>query len=124
MVYHPTMTGADRDGDRVFVADLLGANPGDTIRARATTREAYARRTATLRDARHTAKLIRLAALELTQLNPESHRRAATDEARETFNDILPRLRDPDASGQPPPDAGDAPDGTADTRDSSPRTAP
>jgi len=123
MVHHPTMTGSAPE-HTVYVTDLLGAAPHDTVTARPITRDDYARRTADLRGARRTAELVRIAALELTGMHPNSKRSAAADEARETFDEILPRLRSPDAGNDADTDAGRSPDTTEDTHASPPRTSP
>ena len=114
MVHHPAMTGARRDTETVYVADLLGAEPGDTIEARPSTREAFTRRTTDLRNARHHATLVYLASRRFTEFRRDSDRSAAAEEAGETFRNILPRLAPPTSERDTGPDAGDTGD-TGDT---------
>ncbi|MFB6263056.1 MAG: hypothetical protein ABEL76_05445, partial [Bradymonadaceae bacterium] len=97
------------DRRSVFVADLLGASPGERRRAVPMSEPSYRARTTDLADAHRLARAVAFTAREAAKLAPTSDRRRVSGEALRTFDRMLPALAEPDAGGATPADAGTQP---------------
>ena len=107
MVYHPSMQIPRDDSEAVYVADLLGRSPGDTLKAHRVRRADFLERSIDAGKARRHARLVALAASEMAQLDEDSRRSAASEASEDAFRQILPRIVDR------PADAGEAPEAGA-----------
>lgn len=92
------VTGDDVATEKLlYVADLLDAEPKENARARPMSRRDHFQRARAAQSAGGLARRVQFMAQEVAQLDPRSDRSAASREARERLDKLVPRETSPES---------------------------